>query len=158
MVFHGPGFRGGNKVQELVSLVDIPATILKASEAAIPDDFDGAPIQDAMTDPNQWKRDIFVQISENSLSRALRTKHYKYAVKAPGYQPWKGACETMSSDIYIEDELYDLSLDPIERHNRIDDPKYTHIKQDLRERLIKRMVQAGEEKPQILDYSTKADD
>ena len=157
MVFHGPGFMGGNKIQELVSLVDIPATILAAANATIPNDFDGAPIQETLSNPTSWKQDIFVQISEDSLSRAIRTKRFKYSVKAPGYEPWKGACHAMSSDVYVDEYLYDLERDPNEHDNRIEDPAYITIKEDLKKQLIKRMVDAGEQAPRILDSMKKTD-
>ena len=151
MVMHGPGFTGGKVVEELVSLVDIPKTIMHAAGATIPEGLDGDPIQETITNPHDWKKDIFIQISEDSISRCIRTKRYKYSVKAKGFKPWNGAVTHMSSDTYHDDYLYDLENDPHELNNLIEDLSYYGIKLKLREQLIKRMVDAKEKAPIILD-------
>lgn len=51
---------------------------------------------------------------------------------------------------YFEDYLYDLQEDPIERYNRIKDPKYKKVRADLRKMLVREMVNAGEDAPKIL--------
>lgn len=89
---------------------------------------------------------VFIQISEASNSRAIRTDRYKYSVRdaAPvGYIHGK-------ANVYFEDYLYDLEKDPIEKHNLIKDPAYTEIRQHLKSVLIAEMTKAGEKKPIIL--------
>ena len=55
-----------------------------------------------------------------------------------------------SSPVYFEDFLYDLEKDPIEKNNLVKDPAYKEIRAELKSKLIKQMVDAGERKPLIL--------
>ncbi len=52
--------------------------------------------------------------------------------------------------IYFEDYLYDLEKDPIERYNLIKDPEYKKVRAELRQMLIREMVNAWERSPKIL--------
>ena len=61
----------------------------------------------------EWPGEVFVQISESQVGRAIRSKRWKYAVAAPDKDGWKDSC----SDSYIEAELYDLMADPDELRN-----------------------------------------
>ena len=73
MVLAGPGFAGGKVVEELVSLIDLPPTILTATEQAIPETMQGRPLQ-ALADctATDWPREVFIQISESQVGRAIR--------------------------------------------------------------------------------------
>jgi hypothetical protein len=53
------------------------------------------------------------------------------------------------SDLYVEDFLYDLQADPYELTNMIGWESHREVAAVLRERLIKRMVQAGEKAPRV---------
>lgn len=71
---------------------------------------------------------------------------YKYSVRtlAPtGYV-------AHNSDVYFEDYLYDLSVDPIEKNNLIKSPEYASVRAELKDMLINEMVKVGERKPKIL--------
>lgn len=89
---------------------------------------------------------VFMQISESQCGRAIRTDRFKYAVRtaAPtGYV-------LHSANAYFEDYLYDLEKDPIERYNLIRDPRYSHIRQEMKYLLLREMQNAGEAAPAIL--------
>ena len=95
---------------------------------------------------NKERDCVFIQISESQCGRAIRTQKYKYSVRtlAPtGYV-------THNSDVYFEDYLYDLSVDPIEKNNLIKSPEYASVRAELKDMLINEMVKAGERKPKIL--------
>ena len=145
MVIYGPRFTGGRVIEELVSLIDLPPTVLAAGGRETPDSMRGRPLQSLVDDTaTDWPEEVFLQISESHCGRAIRTKKWKYSVRAPekkGSDP--------DSDIYVEDYLYDLKSDPHERNNLVSDPGYAGIRAELAERLKRRMVQAGEEKPGI---------
>lgn len=55
----------------------------------------------------------------------------------------------MNSRVYFEDYLYDLKKDPNEKVNLIKNPKYAHVRQELKYLLIEEMQKAGEEIPVI---------
>ncbi|MFN2151038.1 MAG: sulfatase/phosphatase domain-containing protein, partial [Anaerolineales bacterium] len=46
--------------------------------------------------------------------------------------------------LYEKDELYDLVNDPRELHNQIDNPAYTEVLTDLRERLLTFFLETGD--------------
>ena len=50
---------------------------------------------------------------------------------------------------YFENYLYDLKKDPNEKYNLIKDPRYRHIRQELKYLLLKQMQNAQEEAPVI---------
>jgi arylsulfatase A-like enzyme len=144
MVISGPGFKG-KVVDELVSLIDLPPTIITASGLEVPDSMRGRPLQNLVDGKTtDWPQEVFLQISENHCGRAIRTKKWKYSVRAPekkGSDP--------DSEIYVEDYLYDLEADPYERNNLVKEPAYKDIRIKLSELIKKQMVQAGEKEPGI---------
>jgi arylsulfatase A-like enzyme len=147
MVACGPGFRGGAVVDELVSLIDVPPTILAAGGVEPPGEMRGRPLQ-ALADgtAQDWRQEVFVQISESQVGRALRTRRWKYGVTAPG----KRGSRDASSDSYVEQVLYDLESDPHERANLVGDPRHVELRATLAETLKRRMAGAGEGVPAIL--------
>jgi arylsulfatase A-like enzyme len=149
LVVYGGAFKGGKIIEELVSLIDLPPTLLQMAEIEVPKQMHGNPIQPLLnTSPSDWQQDIFVQISESQVGRCLRTKRWKYSVKAPKLTGWFVA----SSDLYIEEFLYDLENDPHERKNLVKDSKFKEIRKELAERLKVRMVAAGEKEPEIIPW------
>lgn len=140
LLIFGGGFESGKIDERLVSLIDLPPTLLRAAGIEIPESYEGFPLQD------ETERDhVFIQISESQVGRAIRTKRHKYSVRA--------LCSgnvLHSSPIYFEDFLYDLEKDPIEKNNLVKDPEYKQVRKELKQMLIKQMTEVGEKKPIIL--------
>lgn len=146
MLLCGPGFQGGRTVNRLVSLMDLPPTVLAAGGAPVPPAMQGHPLQGlAQGTAPDWIDEVFVQISESQVGRAIRTPQWKYSVTAPDKEGGKHA----GSDRYVEEFLYKLDSDPHERNNLVTDPELGKIRAQLRARLIARMSQAGEPAPEI---------
>ncbi|NQT85314.1 sulfatase-like hydrolase/transferase, partial [bacterium] len=146
LVAVGPGFRGGKRVREMVSLIDIPPTFLAAAGVATPKAMQGRPLQPLVAgSAKDWPQEAFVQISESHVGRAIRTARWKYSVRAPG----KHGGRAGGSDAYVEDFLYDLEADPHERTNLAGRPEHRAMADKLKTRLIARMVAAGEKAPTI---------
>ncbi len=140
LLIFGGGFESGKIDERLVSLIDLPPTLLRAAGIEIPESYEGFPLQD------ETERDhVFIQISESQVGRAVRTKRYKYSVRALG-----SGNVLHSSPIYFEDFLYDLEKDPIEKNNLVKDPEYKQVRKELKQVLIKQMTEVGEKKPIIL--------
>jgi len=151
MIVHGPGFTGGTVCHDLVSLIDLPPTILRAAAPPADDRLSplqimrGRPLQPLVAGKAQaWPEEIFLQISESQCGRAIRTARWKYSVRAPG--PSKN---DPASDVYVEDFLYDLDADPHEQNNLVADPDYATVRGALAKTLKRRMVEAGESEPTI---------
>lgn len=146
MILRGPGFTGGKVVEDLVSLIDLPATLLTAAGLDVPESHHGRALQPLPDGrPDDWREDVFIQISESQCGRALRTHQWKYAVRAPD----KGGQDS-HSDTYLEDYLYDLRNDPHERDNLVRSPDHDSVRDSLRQRLLERMRQAEEPLARIL--------
>src|SRR5690606_33352814 len=92
-----------------------------------------------------WPEEVFIQISESQVGRAIRTRRWKYGVDAPDKHGWRDS----GSDHYVEQYLYDLESDPYELQNLIGQEALADVAAELRERLIARMVAAGEPAPTI---------
>lgn len=151
LIINGPGFKGGKVVEDMVSLIDLPPTLLAATGAPVPESMDGRPVQDLM-DPSthDWPEEAFIQVSEEMVGRAIRTRRWKYAVHAP----WLNGNEDSCSDEYGELFLYDLDQDPHELNNLIEDPGLAEVRKDLAARLIRWMERAGEGVPTILTHDS----
>lgn len=146
MAITGPGFKGGGRVEKLVSLIDLPPTLLDAAGIPVPAEMQGRSLLPLVQrQPVEWPEDVFVQISESQVGRALRTERWKYSITAPGLDG--GAVGSAST--YVEDCLYDLLADPYEFRNLVHHEAYTEVRCQLRERLKQRMVEAGEAEPVI---------
>jgi len=153
LVIQGPAFNRSMMVSELTSQIDVAPTLLDAVGVPVPNTMQGRsamPLLDRKTD--SWLQEVYVQITESQVGRALRTPEWTYAVVANQRpQPRAGA-----SDRYEEYQLYNLADDPHQLLNlagRKDNPKLVHYEGDgplvdiashLRERLLARMVDAGE--------------
>ena len=144
MIAHGPGFNGGHDIEDLVSLIDIPATLLSLAGIKKPDDWQGESILD-LVEGKRHSDEIFLQISERQIGRAIRTKKWKYSVCADG-NPWNES----GADVYYEEFLYDLENDPFEKNNLVNAREYAGLRKELSERLIYRMAEAKEKAPVIL--------
>lgn len=144
----GPGFMGGGRVQELVSLIDLPPTLLDCACIPVPKVMQGRSLLPLVHRSHMdWPDDIFVQISESQVGRCVRTKRWKYSVCA---QSLDGRMHPGASE-YQDEFLYDLYSDPYELTNLVGLSSHQTLVNHLRERLVKRMLQAGEEKPSFLD-------
>lgn len=144
-------FKGGKCENALVSLIDLPPTILRMAGCAVPDTMQGRAIQEIEEirqgqRDETWQKEVFLQISESQVGRCIRTQKYKYSVRAYDKNSWLDA----KAEEYREEYLYDLEKDPHELHNLVSHPDYESVREQLRTQLIQKMVSVGEEAPVIL--------
>ena len=152
----GPGFEGGGAVSNIVSLVDIPPTLLDAAGIAIPDEMEGrsavpATVSESTGAGAPWRDDVFVQISESCVGRAVRTKRWKYVVIAEGLNG--GSVD--AADTYTEAFLYDLKSDPYELRNLIGLNAYKPVADRMKERLLARIADVEGSEPRIVEAPAK---
>ena len=142
----GPGFDGGGQITDLISLVDLPSTLLDAAGVPIPTGMHGRSllplVKKQVTD---WPEEVFIQVSEAQVGRAVRTHRWKYAVCAPDKNPTNDP----GSSQYEEEFLYDLEYDPHEMRNLIGLESHRAVADVMQQRLLRRMAQAGESIPTI---------
>jgi arylsulfatase A-like enzyme len=142
----GPGFDGGGRVSALTSIIDFAPTLLDAAGLTVPSTMQGRSLMPIIRrQTNQWPEDVLIQISEDTVGRALRTKRWKYGVTATHLDGTKYS----TSDRYEETFLYDLQSDPYELVNLINFSSHDAVRASLRKRLLKRIVESGENAPTI---------
>jgi arylsulfatase A-like enzyme len=145
-LFHGPGFEGVGTFDGLVSLVDLAPTLLDAAGLEVPETMQGRSLTRVLSGKEAPRDDIFIQISEHHVGRAVRTRRWKYEIEAPGKDGWNDS----GSDLYAEARLYDLEEDPNELRNLIASPGHAETRSQLRSSLAALMEKAGEKRPEIL--------
>ncbi len=138
-LLHGPGFEGGRRLESLVSLIDLPPTLLDAVGIPVPPEWSGRSLFKEMKHGKRCEDGDFViaQISEAEHGRAIRTQRWKYAISAP----WVLAPRP---ERYQEAFLYDLKADPYELNNLIGVESFANITKFLHEKLEKTLVEIGE--------------
>ena len=142
----GPGFKGGGHVSQLTSLIDLPPTLLDAAGIPVPREMQGNSLLPVLRGkPGKWPEEVFIQISERDVARAIRTQKWKYCVSAPDKDPLLNS----GSDRYVESFLYDLETDPYEFRNLAGVPSLRKTANELKDRLLRRMKEAGEKTPVI---------
>jgi arylsulfatase A-like enzyme len=145
-VINGPGFKRSKEVTQLVSLIDIAPTLLRCANLPVPKYMKGYALQDLLNgNAKDWRSEVFIQISESQIGRAIRTERWKYSVRVPSPN---GFTESEST-IYREDFLYDLNSDPYELNNLVAQPKYKEVRDWLADKLKKKMKYAGERIPEV---------
>ena len=145
LVVTGPGFNSARQVKNLVNQIDIAPTLLASAAIAPSASMQGRSflnIADGHT--GDWLDEVFIQISESMTGRALRTPQWTYVVTEP-----KGTSQP-SAPTYVEYQLYDLFADPHQLVNLAGRSETRDVAAHLRERLLIRMKEAGEEQSQIL--------
>lgn len=151
LIIKGGGFEGGKKETRLTSLIDLPPTLLSMAGIPIPKSYMGIDLTKQIDNPQDKRDCVFIQISEASNSRAVRTDRFKYEVRdmaLSGYAHYQ-------SKVYFESYLYDLKRDPNEKNNLVRDPRYRHVRHELKYLLLKQMQLAGEEAPVIFPAIVK---
>ncbi len=149
--FQGPGFDAGGSLTEMISLIDLPPTLLDAAGIDVPDEMQGRSILPVVRGgADDWPEEAFIQISETQVGRAVRTHRWKYGVDAPD----KSGRDDVGSESYVEQYLYDLQVDPYELTNLVGAESHEDVRVVMRDRLVRRMVQAGELAPEIVPAET----
>jgi len=142
----GPGLDGGGQIRQLVSLVDLPPTLLDAAGLDVPDAMQGRSVLPLVRGQTQgWPEEVFIQISESQVGRAVRTQRWKYSVVAPD----RDGGQDPDADRYVEEFLYDLEADPYELTNLIGLESHREVATVMRQRLVRRMAEVGEAEPAI---------
>ncbi len=143
-MFHGPGFMRGGDRSELVSLIDLPPTLLEAAGVPVPPSMQGRSLLPCLRSREAgWRDEVYIEISETQSARALRTHRWKFVVSVQGADVARATTEP-SWPVYTEEALYDLAADPHEFVNVIDQPHYATITAGLRERLLRRTAEVGQ--------------
>lgn len=145
----GGPFQGGGCFEQLVSLVDFPPTFLDAAGIPVPADMEGQsllPLLNRREQP-QWRDNVFIQVSAHEIGRAVRTRRWKYGVKAMEGDPGNDS----RWDVYHEAYLYDLETDPYELENLAGAVGLRPVTDELKKILLRRIAEVEAHHPKIID-------
>lgn len=148
LVFQGPGFDHSIVRGEIVSMVDLTPTLLAAAGAPIPSSMKGRnllPLLASREAREAWDNTAYIQISESMVGRAIRTRQWCYCVADRS----KRGAESPSSAHFEEYQVYNLADDPYQQVNLAGRQEYREQAAKLREVLLKRMSEAGEDAAEI---------
>ena len=145
LLLRGPGFEGGEVLDDPVSLIDLPRTVLAAAGAGIFPEVQGIDLH-TLVDGTAAKRpdSVFIQTSGGEFGRVLRTRRWTYGLIAPDAE--RGARHAIE---FIEGFLYDNDNDPHQLTNLVGEPDWANMRTALRTRLLAWMEQAGEPAPTV---------
>lgn len=155
--FSGPGFDGGGALRQLVSLIDLPPSLLAAAGLPVPPHMAGRsilPLIGGRPAPD-WPEEVFAQISESHTGRCVRTHRWKYSVSCPEQSADGQPVSRAASEVYEDAFLYDLQADPWELNNLIGLTSHAAVVEEMRARLIRRMTAVGESVPRFIDATPR---
>ncbi|NUR84845.1 MAG: DUF4976 domain-containing protein, partial [Nonomuraea sp.] len=153
LALRGPGFDGGGAISRPVSTLDLPPTLLAAAGLPVPDEMQGRSFLPLLADARApWPEEVFFQVSESEVGRGIRTSRWKYYAVAEDADPW----DAPAAARYREQALYDLDSDPHELVNLAGLRSHAEVAAALRERLRRRIAEAGEAEP-VIDPAAEVD-
>lgn len=132
LLISGPRVRQ-RRSDALVSLLDVPATILDLASARPGVKFDGLTLKSLLQGSRtSWRRTMLVQTGQNRVD--------------PGHQSWRTRGVLTRRYLYIRDllrpddsRLYDHRFDPYELDDVLQDPSYSGVRLNL-ERMLARLT------------------
>jgi N-acetylglucosamine-6-sulfatase len=128
LLVRGPGFTGGRTAHQVVSLVDLTSTFVRAAGAHATRPLDGAPLQRVAADPAYLAgRSVLVEGGGAIVGSAgpldSRQRFY-WGVRTPDDK-------VLTRYATGEREYYDLDVDPEQLDNAVDDPTAQEQVDDL---------------------------
>jgi arylsulfatase A-like enzyme len=147
LLIHGPGFENTQQISQMVGIIDLTPTLLTAVGVTVPPTMKGTSLQPLLHDEKaraSWPNEHLIQISESMTGRAIRTRDWTYCVAEI-----TGTTNLPASPVYQEYQMYDQRNDPMEQVNLAGRKEYRKQANELKDKLIKLLVAAGEPVPEI---------
>ncbi len=130
----------GKKNNNLVSSLDIPATILDYAGIAKPDQMEGHSLKPLVAGKNiLWRDEIFLEslftLRDNPFCEGIRLGNWKYIRMYDGVNPYLEKDLDFTDRPPVFEQLFNLQADPAEEINLIDQYRQTEFLQQLREKV-----------------------
>ncbi|MDA3872686.1 MAG: sulfatase [Kiritimatiellae bacterium] len=152
-VMRHPGhIPAGVTTDALVSHLDLVPTVLDLLDAEVPGDGHGVSLRPLIAEPESAsvREDLFAEVNVHAApepKRSVRSKRFNYIklMSSYGKMVLPNIDDSPSKDVWLAHgyaeraldrvQLYDLVLDPQERHNVADNPQYAEILKEMDARL-----------------------
>jgi arylsulfatase A-like enzyme len=161
LILKVPGLtKSGQTIDALVSQIDIYPTLCELARLEKPDWLQGRSIVPLLTGETDRVRDeIFSEVSYHAAyepMRCIRTERYKlirfyddhrHQVLAnidDGLSKQFMLDHGFAEEARVEEQLFDLYLDPVERVNLVQNPAYSEVYAELSAKLTAWMEQTGD--------------
>jgi N-sulfoglucosamine sulfohydrolase len=162
LLMRGPGgFERGRVYDAMVTHLDLYPTICDVVGLEHPPWLEGRSLLPLVRgEVTEVHDEIFAEVTYHAAyepQRAVRTPRYKYMRRYDNQHPGRVLAnldDSLTKDVLVAagwadvdppwEALFDLSLDPSEGHNRIEDPDLAGVAEDLRGRLHDWMVRTGD--------------
>jgi arylsulfatase A-like enzyme len=127
-----PGLPAGRVEDAFATLTDLTPTFLELADVEPPEHYQGRSLLPLIAGerPDDWPTEVVAEFHGHHFpypQRMIRTDRYKLVVNP--------------ADV---NELYDLSTDPDEMHNRYDHPELAAVRRDLTTRLYDVLRERGD--------------
>ncbi|HEV2122592.1 MAG TPA: sulfatase [Chloroflexota bacterium] len=153
LMLRGPGGLSGGKVVDApVSHLDVFPTVCAVAGITPPGWLQGKSLVPLVSgEVTEIHEAIFAEVNYHAAyepQRAVRTPRWKYIRRYDTYRTTVlPNCDNgYSKDVWLQhgwaerecapEQLYDLIFDPVERNNLADDPRYSGVLEEMRERLL----------------------
>jgi len=153
-------FHGGRDVDAMVSLIDLVPTVCDLAGIPIPERVQGRSLLPLIDGESENLHDtLFAEVNYHAAyepTRCVRTRRYKYIRRYDrrDHLVLPNVDDTPSKDFMLaagwaerpreQEMLYDLSFDPDEINNLIDNENYRSIREELSMRLDRWMEETGD--------------
>ena len=156
LMFRGPkGFSGGKVSNALVSQIDVFPTLCELLELPKPAWLQGNSLMPLVRgEVDEINEAVFAEYEAHAVlepQASVRTKRYKYIRRLDGNDEPRPANTdlTYTKDLWLKEgwdehlvvpeQLYDLEVDPLEKHNLAADPRHGGVLSDMRRLMVARM-------------------
>ncbi|MDP4283724.1 MAG: sulfatase [Bacteroidota bacterium] len=139
--------KGGTRINDIVLNEDFSALFADYAGVKKPGFIQGRSFRSNLEGktPKDWRKEMYYRYWEHSPDRpghfGIRTGKYKLIFYYGQPLGMKGASKETTTPAW---EFYDISVDPKELHNAINDKKYKNIIQKLKVELLKVKAEAGD--------------
>ena len=152
LIMRGPcGFSGGQVCDAMVSQIDIFPTLCDLLEVGPPPWLQGKSMMALIkNEQQQINKEIFAEVNFHAAyepKRAIRTRRWKYIRRFDDRQTiiLPNVDDSLSKDTWLQhswrdmpihiEQLYDLTFDPCETNNLVDDPTMASVLQEMQTKL-----------------------
>ncbi|MFP4029116.1 MAG: sulfatase [Candidatus Brocadiia bacterium] len=132
----GGGLTGGQECDHLLSNVDFLPTLAELLDLPIQHEMDGTSFASVLEDPivsDQPVRECVFALFVNAATYSARTERYRLVRNfKEGYEPRGDACGPRR--LWPVQRLYDLSNDPLQERNLVEDPVCGDVLEEMNDR------------------------